>query len=98
MAEYIDKEAVLEHYRVTDPAGTFAYCDSILDFVESIPAANVRPVVRGEWLKGRGEWSNYEYTCSVCGCDLYRHKTYHGEVKLMNFCPHCGADMEGEEG
>jgi hypothetical protein len=44
MDDYISREAVLEHYRVTDPAGTFAYCSSILDFVSNIPAADVRPV------------------------------------------------------
>ena len=48
----------------------------------SIPAADVRPVVSGEWIDtGSGQ------ECSVCsefqpGYDNYR-----------NFCPNCGADM-----
>lgn len=37
--DLIDRQVVLEHYRVPDPAGTFAYCNSILEFVESLPSA-----------------------------------------------------------
>ena len=36
--DLIDRQAVLEHYKVTDPAATFAYCDSIIEFIESLPS------------------------------------------------------------
>ena len=67
--------------------------------IDSIPAADVRPVVRGKWKPviahfshGRNEhaWEEAyapEYTCSECGFELIAY----GE---KNFCPNCGATME----
>lgn len=59
---------------------------------ETIPAADMRPVVRGEWI-----WKKSgEVVCSKCNDlmaivgnteDLITVKSYH------NFCPNCGADM-----
>ena len=58
----------------------------------NMPAADVRPVVRGEWI-----WKkSCEVVCSKCNDlmaivgnteDLITVKSYH------NFCPNCGADM-----
>ena len=46
------------------------------------------PVVHGRWnMIMRG---NYE--CSVCGCIPY----YAGSIDTLNFCPNCGAKMDGE--
>lgn len=88
MSDCISREAVLEHYRVTDPAGTFAYCDSILDFVSNLPAADVRPVVRGKWI----EHGRYRPpTCSNCGSGALLN--YESDYHKSDFCPHCGADM-----
>ena len=50
--------------------------------LEALPAADVAPVVHGEWLDG------YKIqTCSLC---KYRGK------KSWTFCPHCGARMGGK--
>lgn len=72
--------------------------DDVIDMLNDILAADVQPVKRGKWERGRdSEWCYYEYTCSECKCDLYRHTTYHGDVKIMNYCPNCGAKMESED-
>ena len=39
--DLISRQAAIEHYRVTDPAGIFAYCSSIIEFLESLPS--IRP-------------------------------------------------------
>ena len=39
MNDLISRQAAIEHFRCTDPAGTFAYCDSIIDFLENLPSA-----------------------------------------------------------
>lgn len=57
-----------------------------------VPAADVRPVVRGKWSRVYDDFmkSNYD-TCSCCG------KEYFGAYGF-NYCPNCGADMrEGEK-
>ena len=55
--------------------------DAVFD---EIPAADVRPVVRGKWIDHQGGRWIYA-KCSECG-------TVH-DVK-SNFCPNCGAMME----
>lgn len=60
----------------------------ILDWIDDIPAADVRPVVRGEWIvKTDADGKTYG-VCSECG-----YKQYAGHLK---FCPNCGADMRPE--
>lgn len=65
-----------------------------------IPAADVRPVVRGHWISREEAEKIFEENysdfpvgeCSVCGhCDWDCT-----ESESFNFCPHCGADMRGE--
>lgn len=62
----------------------------------AIPAADVRPVVRGHWI-GTKEAEDMgdimkEFTCSVCGCCDWDCT----ESESFNFCPNCGARMDGE--
>lgn len=62
--------------------GVFAY--DILDWIDDLPAADVREVVRAKWID-----NGPDGVCSKCGftCDDFY---YLGEA---NFCPNCGADM-----
>ena len=66
--------------------------------IKSIPAADVRPVVRGRWEKkitGKPESGGTlgYFVCSVCSCRVWATAL---DGKL-NFCPNCGADMRGEQ-
>lgn len=56
------------------------------DRMEAIPAAEVRPVVRGRWRERRFSEDVYGAECSVC------HTTWDYGT---NFCPNCGSQMEG---
>ena len=57
----------------------------LLDDLESAPPADVRPVVRGEWVEEKGRL--YRWHCSECGYVI-------GVARMdANFCPNCGADM-----
>lgn len=72
----------------------------------AVPAADVRPVVRGEWLSSNGNghkvgWDDMNpgcpaesCYCSVCGDWLTASDEY---PTRGNFCPNCGADMRGEK-
>lgn len=62
----------------------------IRKMVEGIPAADVRPVVYGEWVKNEKQDKESISCCSACG---YPVSPFWAE---SNFCPNCGADMRGK--
>jgi len=79
--EYIEREKVLAEYdrQHNGPPG------GARKIIETFPAADVRPVVRGKWtLFARRGIYGVMYECSAC------HAKYDG---ITNFCPNCGADM-----
>lgn len=104
MADYIKRELAIE--KIIDVSIWFEpededanrACDAIRDYVEQIPAADVRENVRGEWIvrdnPGTG-W--YRITCSNCGEDVTSVVPTIGfmpNVKVLwDFCPNCGAQM-----
>ena len=77
----------------------------IIDALESIPAADVRPVVRGKWIlyKDRDSTGKFEYvqwSCSACKSNVRtgqpRFDSTLRERPRFNYCPNCGADMREE--
>lgn len=52
--------------------------------IATVPAADVRPVVRGEWHEYDDDYG--KICCSVCEEDAPCDYPW-------NFCPNCGADM-----
>lgn len=72
-----------------------------VEYADDAPTADVAPVVRGEWKRGR-EFSSYPrvpfigdaYYCSNCEEEAYWDTDY-GQ-QLFGFCPNCGAKMEGK--
>ena len=83
MAEYIEREKVLAEYdrQHKGPPG------GARKIIETFPAADVRPVVRGQWITRPYMMGNTQY-CSRCD------ENYGVKYK---FCPNCGADMRGGE-
>ena len=82
MAEYIDREAFLEHMK-----GTNRYFNVKFD-IESFPAADVAPVVHGRWVPTEAPFMNEYEDCSWCG-----YRTVWGNE--YDYCPNCGAKMDG---
>ena len=77
--------------------------DAILaDRVKEAPAADVAPVVHGEWLNFNGDFSTAE--CDKCG-ELYEvspdekpcEDFFSAFKKFYKFCPTCGCKMDGGE-
>lgn len=86
MAEYIEREAAI---RVVNGHSSFTMTrSSLIDSISKLPAADVVPVVRGKW----GTHSDRPdlLICSVCKCgfDMWKHDPH-------NYCPNCGAKMDG---
>ena len=60
----------------------------IFDIIDEQPTIEERKT--GKWISlddFRGKYNDYGYKCSECG----EHSDYE-----ENFCPNCGAKMEGE--
>lgn len=100
MAEYIDKAVALSvheppksnRYYQTDNLDD-AYgqgWDDALCSIEHIPAADVTPVVHGEWLL-RHEGHGHYWECSSCHKNPCIYVT-----KDTRYCPNCGAKMDKE--
>ena len=73
--------------------------------IETIPAADVRPVRRGKWIlyKDRDSTGKFEYvqwSCSACKSNVRtgqpRFDSTLRERPRFNYCPNCGADMREE--
>lgn len=52
-----------------------------------VPSADVAPVRHGKWIDIT---DSHIGTCSLCG-DRW------SSVDMMNYCPNCGARMDGEK-
>lgn len=65
--------------------------DNVVDMIESVPAADVRPVIKCKWKNlTRAGFASVEATCSACGKTLFYKSWWH-------FCPNCGAKVEKEQ-
>ena len=98
MADYIEREKVklcIFEYGVRNRynSSISSACENLERRMNYIPAADVRPVVRGKWTRRKSKL----YTmCSACGYG-YSNSHYH-EVEEFKFCPNCGAMMEASDG
>lgn len=85
MDEYVSRAGIIAEYdrQHQGPPG------GARKIMETFPAADVRPVVRGKWTMH----SDYpdRLICSGCGTQF---DVWHWEAKQMHFCPNCGAEME----
>lgn len=97
MAEYIKREAVLELIRPDDPndercAVTVATAKRLIRHALAVaPAADVAPVVHARWVSVAGK---RDRICSRC----LRNEPYKNaddDAEVFEFCPHCGAKMDG---
>jgi NADH pyrophosphatase NudC (nudix superfamily) len=68
---------------------TEAALNSAVEDIKSIPAADVRPVGRGKWIKYAPHNSDM-MTCSECE----QYWILDGDQYDYHFCPNCGARME----
>lgn len=97
MAEYIEREAIMEFPIRKDRCDKeranehFIFgIESVLEYVENLPAADVAPVVRSRW-----RYCGFLVECQSCGEIYSRHGGNAG--KLWNYCPNCGAKMQEVE-
>lgn len=100
MAEYIKRKKVYEMLNTlggcdAEPEswsdGWDKAIDAAIEELDKIPAANVRSERHGHWIyqEPDDEFSWKPYLCSACG--------EKGGKNYTEFCPHCGAKMDGKD-
>lgn len=95
MAEYIKREALIAKLKQMK-LGEHGleerlFADGVYAVIAAFPAADVAPVVRSRW-----RYCGFLQECQTCG-EIY---SMHGgnAGKSWNYCPNCGAKMDGGGG
>lgn len=66
---------------------------NLMECIDAIPAADVAPVRHAYWESEPGKMSRF---CSGCWADE-PYKFADENAKVYDYCPHCGAKMDGED-
>lgn len=89
--EYIERGALIEVINAKITTNYLNLYDedtlkSTIRLAEKQPAADVEPVVRGEWIPAKDPYDRvYCYRHAGCGCEHNEQSAY---------CPACGAKMK----
>ena len=97
--EYIEREAIIRKLNEIGGCDASDEWDKVWDMaidtavkaVERLPVADVSPVKHGHWVKEKPDVLIH-WHCSVC------KNCYYLEEPNANYCPNCGAKMDGGEG
>lgn len=102
MPKYIELEKALQRFEEIKKNTTLLngrfYLDGVMAILETIPAADVAPVVHGRW---EGRITSAFYGLDDFGEPIYRDATFYrcsicsrkSAIK-EKFCPSCGAMMD----
>ena len=91
MPRYVDAD-MFEVVSLTDKSEEYTNgALHILDMVDKALTADVQEIKHGKWM---GASDGDGIVCSVCGSDFC---TLVLNVYNYNYCPNCGAKMDGEE-
>lgn len=88
MAEYIEKAELIK--KLCFETAEWSYSPTIKT-IKEFPAEDVQPIKHGRWI----EVSSKHSRCSVC--DTTCLIAVYPISKGANFCPNCGARMDGEQ-
>ncbi len=96
MADYISREAAIEAVKHAWAKGL-----KPSQYIEILPAADVAEVVYGQW-EGEGDgYADGEIVLDVWHCSQCGYCIDDGTDNpdcLPNYCPNCGAKMDGGDG
>lgn len=93
MDEYIDRAVAVSQANFIHGRWDDVYVSAAT--LMAIPAADVAPVVHGRWIHSRYEDCSEQFElvkCSQCNHEAYATAFY---VRGGNYCPNCGAKMDG---
>lgn len=92
MAKYIELEVAVKAFnnfdagRADSPPCTLLTPEEFAEYLHELPIADVAPVVHARWIPFHSETAGDIQYCSNCKI---------GNAAKSDFCPHCGAKMDG---
>jgi hypothetical protein len=100
--DVLDRLAIEASYRATEYPVVSATLKATMMLVDSSPTVDAVEVVHGRWedIYG-GKYANPRFRCSVCKAKALYVNVLNGlgnwidEQELSNYCPNCGAKMDG---
>jgi predicted RNA-binding Zn-ribbon protein involved in translation (DUF1610 family) len=90
----VNEKSSKEYYR-GETLMNYEVADMIEDCIDNAPTVDAVEVKHGRWTINTDDFTP-AYRCSVCG---YNKPMIAGErvsQGAMNYCPNCGAKMDGE--
>jgi DNA-directed RNA polymerase subunit RPC12/RpoP len=92
MADFIDRKKIFDF---KDGHLTPFEIEEFLCYINDIPKADVVEVKHGKWIIKTDDYDCEYMKCSCCGQEFY--PTDEDTVdKTPNYCPDCGAKMDGD--
>lgn len=97
MAEYIERDALIDDLDAAAKYGGMGaiIAQTLQRYVKRAPAADVAPVRHGWWMHSHYEDCSEHFEivkCSNCDFEAYAMAFF---VRGGNYCPSCGARMDG---
>lgn len=94
---YIEREKVIEIAKdeyYSDFHKSMADLTSLRELLEDSPTADVVEVRHSYWQCSNVRMSSRDITCRYC----HRTETISNGNEDFEYCPHCGAKMDGKDG
>ena len=99
----IDADALIHRLLNTKivAANLFQYANAVTNMIGDAPTIEAEPVRHGRWLHTEEPlgWKDVDcMECSACHDSWIIEEDYcFDDMKLWNYCPSCGAKMDGGE-
>ena len=99
MAEYIERESAIKELMNDAPEQVGYSREDAADCIRYMPAVDVAPVRHGQWIP-LTECANEGVYCSICKKKVWKSDYAQCSKKSRNklgsnYCPNCGAKMDG---
>lgn len=104
--DYISREEAIKNLREVyeheypTASGDFDEYAShdVPNVLRNMKAADVQPIRHGRWVCNEELYFNGMTKCSCCNEEYYIEdiQNLQGDLRTVNYCPNCGADMRGD--